>query len=207
MAEQIDLIEAAKWVLRAASAEGAITPNSMKVVAEFAAEYGLDLATLETDTFVYRKSPVAKPIVEEVSAQVESRPLKTKSEYYRQLRSQTNARLQRQLQQRSVPGVSNYMQDKISVKMPDGKIIAEKYNIDSLIKIVQTIGYEKVAALNIMHFNKYPIVTREPIGKKYKGATLGWYVLSDSSTKYTAIHVNEIADALDINMIADVVAK
>ena len=130
--------------------------------------------------------------------------IQTKQELYRKLREETNARLHKMLKE---PKGMNMMQDKISVKMPDGSIIAEKYTIDSLTKVIQTLGYEKVAALNIKHYNTYPIVTRKPIAKKYREATKGWYILSDCYTKFVAIHLNEIADALAIPLLADIAPK
>jgi hypothetical protein len=145
---------------------------------------------------------VAKPTPDEKLAH--DNHIQTKSEYYKKLRANINARLNKMLKN---PVGQNLMQDKISVRMPNGKIIAEKYTVDSLSEIIRTLGYEKVAALNIMHFNKYPLVTRDPIRNKYREATLGWYILCDCYTKFVAIHVNEIADALDIPMFAEVVPK
>lgn len=134
----------------------------------------------------------------------ETKPVKTKSEYLRERRAEINRRL---ASRRKAGSGTAYMQEKIMVTMPDGSIISERFTIDSFIRVVQHIGYDTVAALDIMHFGRYPLLSASPVGRKYKEATMGWHVLSDCPTPLIARYINDIADTLNLNIVADVCAK
>ena len=90
--------------------------------------------------------------------------------------------------------------------MPDGKIIAERANYQSFIELLDWIGYEKVFALGLS-YGKYPIVTKEPVGDRYRKANAHWYVLANWPTVKCAQYINNIADLLDLYIECDVVPK
>lgn len=90
--------------------------------------------------------------------------------------------------------------------MPDRKVIADYATYSSFIKVVEFIGFERVAALD-MKYGQYPIVTKSPIGNVYSKANASWFVLSKWPTPVVAQYVNNIADALDLYIECDVVPK
>jgi hypothetical protein len=101
---------------------------------------------------------------------------------------------------------TNYNKDTIMVTMPDNKVISEHSAIDTFSKVIRYIGAGEVDALGLC-YGKYPIVARENINGKYREDTMGWFILSNFPNVYKALFINEIADALDKKMIAEVIAK
>ncbi|MDE6497653.1 MAG: hypothetical protein K2L21_03230 [Muribaculaceae bacterium] len=126
----------------------------------------------------------------------------TKSESYRNQRARINQRLSRFRSN----GGTEYMQNKIAIRMPDGKIISDRATYQSFIYLLDIIGYERVAALGLK-FGQYPIVAKEPINNRYKKANAHWYVLANWPTIKCAQYINDIADLLDLYIECDVVAK
>lgn len=49
MADSIDINEAARWLLKVATADGSISNEEQNVIAEFAAKYGINLAEINLD--------------------------------------------------------------------------------------------------------------------------------------------------------------
>ena len=126
----------------------------------------------------------------------------SKSESYRNER----ARINRRLSHYRSNGGTEYMQNKISIRMPDGKVIAERATYQSFIEFLDKVGYDQVAKLGL-HFGKYPIVANELINSRYKRANTQWYVLANWPTVKCAQYINDIADLLDLYIECDVVAK
>lgn len=132
------------------------------------------------------------------------RPIKTKTELFRELRADKNRRLRAKYRPN---GGTDYNKQNIIVLMPDGKCINEKHTIDTFIEVARQIGYERIADLGIIHWDKYPLVTRKKSGRNYKEATMGWFVLSNCPAPLVAAYINDIADTLNINLIADIALK
>lgn len=99
------------------------------------------------------------------------------------------------------------MQNKIQILMPDRTIVSENATYLSFIKLLDHIGFEKVADLNL-RYKKYPIITRTPYGAYlYKQANAFWYVLAKWPTIVAAQYINKIADELDLCIECDVVPR
>ena len=128
--------------------------------------------------------------------------LLTKSESYRNQRARINQRLSRFRSN----GGTEYMQNKISIRMQDGTVISDRATYQSFISLLDVIGYERVATLGLK-FGRYPIVAKEPINNRYKKANAHWYVLANWPTIICAQYINNIADLLDLYIECDVVAK
>lgn len=131
-----------------------------------------------------------------------TRIIVSKSEHFRGTRARINQRLNNFYSSRG----TEYMQNKISVVMPDGKVIADYATYSSFIKVVKYIGFDRAAALNI-RYKGYPLVLMNPRSTRYKQAFSKWHVLANWPTVEVAKHINIIADRLDLHLYADVVAK
>jgi hypothetical protein len=90
--------------------------------------------------------------------------------------------------------------------MPDRSVISHPSGIDTFAEALRFMGFSRVAALGL-HYSKYPIVARENSGGIYRVETMGWYVLSNCPNVLKAIYLNEIADALDEPIIAEIIPK
>jgi hypothetical protein len=128
----------------------------------------------------------------------------TKSDSFRVRRADINKRIR--ASQRHSSG-TNYNKERIMVTMPDRTVISHTSGIDTFAEVLRHIGFSRVEALGKLHYNKYPLVTREDIGGKYREETLGWYVLSNCPNTLKAIYINEIADALDEPIVAEIIPK
>lgn len=140
--------------------------------------------------------------VEAPASHQSSRIVLSKSESYRNQRARINQRLDRFRSN----GGTEYMQNKIAIRMPDGQIISDRATYQSFISLLDIIGYEKVAGLGLK-FGQYPIVTKDFINNRYKKANAHWYVLANWPTVKCAQYINDIADLLDLYIECDVVAK
>lgn len=116
------------------------------------------------------------------------------------------ARINQRLKNLRSNGGTEYMQNKISVLMPDRTIIADHATYSSFIKVVKYIGYNKVAELGLK-YGQNPIVAREPLNDRYRKADGNWYVLANWPTPVVAQYINKIADELDLFIECDVVPK
>lgn len=132
-----------------------------------------------------------------------TRVVLSRSESHRQQR----ARINRRLRNYRPTGGTEFMKNKISVLMPDKKIISEYATYQSFMQVVEYIGFDCVASLG-MKYGNYPIVTKEPKGgNRYAKANNEWYILSNWPTTVVAQYINDIADALDLYIECDVVPK
>lgn len=196
MADSIDINEAARWLLKVATADGSISNEEQNVIAEFAAKYGINLAEINLD----EEEPLP-----EVDSEAEYKVVKvvlSKDESYRRQRERINNRLKSS----RISGATDYMQNKVIVKMPDNSYIQDYATVSTFTKVVEHIGYNRVFELGLK-WGKYDIVTQTPFGTRYKEASRGWYVLSNWPTVVAAQYINKIADELNLYIEADVVPK
>lgn len=196
MADSIDINEAARWLLKVATADGSISNEEQNVIAEFAAKYGINLAEINLD----EEEPLP-----EVDSEAEYKVVKvvlSKDESYRRQRERINNRLKSS----RISGGTDYMQNKVIVKMPDNSYIQDYATVSTFTKVVEHIGYNRVFELGLK-WGKYDIVTQTPFGTRYKEASRGWYVLSNWPTVVAAQYINKIADELNLYIEADVVPK
>lgn len=196
MADSIDINDAARWLLKVAIADGAISNEEQAVIAEFATKYGINLADINLDE---------KEQLPEVDTDAEYKVVKvvlSKDESYRRQRERINTRLKNS----RISGGTDYMQNKVIVKMPDNSFIQDYATVSTFTKVVEHIGYNRVFELGLK-WGKYDIVTQTPFGSRYKEASRGWYVLSNWPTVIAAQYINKIADELNLYIEADVVPK
>lgn len=196
MADSIDINDAARWLLKVATADGAISNEEQAVIAEFATKYGVNLADINFDE---------DEQLPEVDTEAEYKVVKvvlSKDESYRRQRERINTRLKNS----RISGGTDYMQNKVSVKMPDNSFIQDYATVSTFTKVVEYIGYNRVFELGLK-WGKYDIVTQTPFGSRYKEASRGWYVLSNWPTVVAAQYINKIADELNLYIEADVVPK
>lgn len=133
---------------------------------------------------------------------VVTRIVLSKAESLRQQRARINKRLAK-----FYDGVSkNFMKDKLSVIMPDKTVISDYANYSTLIKVLEHVGFANVAELNLSYGN-LPIITKEPKGTRYVHANGPWHVLKNWPTATVAQYINNIADALNLDIECDVVPK
>lgn len=196
MADSIDINDAARWLLKVATADGSISNEEQAVIAEFANKYGVNLSEIN----IAEEEPLP-----EVDTEAEYKVVKvimTKDESYRRQRERINNRLKSS----RISGGTDYMQNKVIVKMPDNSFIQDYATVSTFTKVVEYIGYNRVFELGLK-WGKYDIVTQTPFGTRYKEASRGWYVLSNWPTVVAAQYINKIADELNLYIEADVVPK
>lgn len=196
MADSIDIIDAARWLLKVATADGSISNEEQAVIADFASKYGVNLSEIN----IAEDEPLP-----EVDTEAEYKVVKvimTKDESYRRQRERINNRLKSS----RISGGTDYMQNKVIVKMPDNSFIQDYATVSTFTKVVEYIGYNRVFELGLK-WGKYDIVTQTPFGSRYKEASRGWYVLSNWPTVVAAQYINKIADELNLYIEADVVPK
>lgn len=196
MADSIDINDAARWLLKVATADGSISNEEQAVIAEFATKYGVNLSEIN----IAEEEPL--PEVETEAEYKVVKVIMTKDESYRRQRERINNRLKSS----RISGGTDYMQNKVIVKMPDNSFIQDYATVSTFTKVVEYIGYNRVFELGLK-WGKYDIVTQTPFGSRYKEASRGWYVLSNWPTVIAAQYINRIADELNLYIEADVVPK
>lgn len=196
MADSIDINDAARWLLKVATADGSISNEEQAVIAEFATKYGVNLSEIN----IAEEEPL--PEVETEAEYKVVKVIMTKDESYRRQRERINNRLKSS----RISGGTDYMQNKVIVKMPDNSFIQDYATVSTFTKVVEYIGYNRVFELGLK-WGKYDIVTQTPFGSRYKEASRGWYVLSNWPTVVAAQYINKIADELNLYIEADVVPK
>lgn len=190
MVDSISINEAARWLLKVASVGGEITADAQSILTQFANEYGLNLADI---------------IFDEQQTQQEQHPIKSIDDLYREDRKSINQYLENQLKH-PIKGTRIGV-DTIMVTRYKQDGIAEKDAIYTLIKFIETVGYSKVESLDIKYQGRFPLVSRENICGWYKEGNNGWFVLSKFSNKLKAIYINQIADAFNLRVKAEIIGK
>lgn len=92
-----------------------------------------------------------------------------------------------------------------TVKLPDGKVIADSKAFWVMAKAIEAMGADKVAALGVLCGGE-PLVTRDKtLLKKHPSAIAeiagGWFVKTHSGTAAKIRYVKQIAKALKIKLV------
>lgn len=178
-------------------------------------EDNMDLRRLNelTDEMVSRQRKYLKAYhflksdkVEEVIPAGIKQPLRTLDDYYRDKREDANRHFRSQHYDRS-KGTA-YMHEKLMIHLPDKSIVDDKFTIDSFIKFIAAVGYNRVEELGIM-YEKQPLVsyTMPERSQNYKRADKGWWALSNCPTVLIGQYVNEIAERLNLRAYAELALK
>jgi nitric oxide synthase oxygenase domain/subunit len=96
---------------------------------------------------------------------------------------------------------------RLRVTMPDGKVIAESKAAETLRKVIEQIGAERVRALGLT-WCKVPFIsnTKDPkYGHAQHPVGNGWYVITHSGTKDKKKVLDKIAKALNLNLKVDII--
>ena len=103
-------------------------------------------------------------------------------------------------------GNSEFNKDRLSVNWKYKETICRPNTVDTFIEVLERIGLSEVAKLEILHSRK-PIVSQEKESYRHKRTDKGgWYVYSPNA-KDAAHIVNQIADSLDLPLVATCVPK
>lgn len=73
--------------------------------------------------------------------------------------------------------------------------------IDTMCEVIRSIGFDTVAALNIMVSNR-PLLTKTPQHSGYRKENSGWYLLSNFPNVKKVVTLNEIFNRLDLRLVA-----
>ena len=92
-----------------------------------------------------------------------------------------------------------------TVKLPDGKVIADSKAFWVMAKAIETMGADKVAALGVLCGGE-PLVTKDKtLLKKHPSAIAeiagGWFVKTHSGTAAKIRYVKQIAKALKVKLV------
>lgn len=96
----------------------------------------------------------------------------------------------------------------LRVKMADGTRIQCKSAAETFIRVIETIGAERVRSVGLK-FCKVPIVSNtrdEKYGKAQHEASGGWLILTHSSTSAKKQQLDKIAKALGLNMEVEIIS-
>lgn len=91
----------------------------------------------------------------------------------------------------------------LRVTLPDGRVICHDKAADTLLDVVEYIGFERVEKLN-WSTSGQPFVSREsfPRGQKEKG---GWYVTTHSNTESKKRQIERLSELFGLDLIVEMV--
>lgn len=105
---------------------------------------------------------------------------------------------------------SNYSKRHIKVMFPDGTTLEDNNSTKTLISVIESVGPQKVADLNIVISN-YPIVSKEKItddkgyGNSQRPLTDGFWLMTKYSTDAKRNVIQQISSRLGLNLQVSVV--
>jgi len=105
---------------------------------------------------------------------------------------------------------SNYSKRHIKVMFPDGTTLEDNNSTKTLISVIESVGPQKVADLNIVISN-YPIVSKEKItddkgyGNSQRPLTDGFWLMTKYSTDAKMNVIQQISSRLGLNLQVSVV--
>ena len=105
---------------------------------------------------------------------------------------------------------SNYSKRHIKVMFPDGTTLEDNNSTKTLISVIESVGPQKVADLNIVISN-YPIVSKEKItddkgyGNSQRPLTDGFWLMTKYSTDAKMNVIQQISNRLGLNLQVSVV--
>jgi len=106
---------------------------------------------------------------------------------------------QEQQAARTILSASKGSRTRLLVKFKDGVAIAEKTAAQTLTKVIERVGFEKVAALKIS-VNKENLVSMSR-SKKYQDTEVApYFIKTHSSTDQKKRHLEQISEALNLGL-------
>lgn len=121
-------------------------------------------------------------------------------------RQEAEAFLNRRVKLDYGAGNSEYNKERLSVNWKYKETICRTHTVETFIEVLERIGVQKVSELGLMRSRK-PIVSHKQETSRYKRTDKGgWYVYSPNA-KEAAHIVNQIAETLDLPVVATCVPK
>jgi hypothetical protein len=106
---------------------------------------------------------------------------------------------QEQQAARTILSASKSSRTRLLVTFSDGTSIAEKTAAQTLVRVLERVGFERVAVLSI-YVNNENIVSETP-SKKYQDTKVSkYFVKTHSNTDQKKRNLEQISDALDLNL-------
>lgn len=93
----------------------------------------------------------------------------------------------------------------IQVMFPDGDLIADRIAIKTLIQVIEHIGVEKVARLNI-GTSAFPLLVRSA-RPRYGEIGGGWFLYSNTSTETKIGQIKQIGQRLGLELLVEIVER
>lgn len=101
----------------------------------------------------------------------------------------------------------------LRVTFPNGHIICHRKSVDTLVEVIETIGPEKVAELD-MNGCGIPFLTQEYLvssvdsrSRRQNAVAGGWYVSTNTSNQKKKEQIDYISSALNLGLTVEIVEK
>lgn len=103
-------------------------------------------------------------------------------------------------------GNSEYNKERLSVNWNYKETICKTHTVETFTDVIERIGIKEVAALRLLRSGK-PIISQEKETSRHRRTDKGgWYIYSPNA-KDAAHLINQIADTLDLPLVATCVPK
>lgn len=104
---------------------------------------------------------------------------------------------------RTILSASKSPKTGLLVRFPDGTIVAEPKAATTLVKAIKKIGFERVAALEVL-VNKENIVSLQPSRRYHDTYVAPYYVKTHSSTEQKKKTLERISDELGLGLLVSI---
>ena len=94
----------------------------------------------------------------------------------------------------------------LRVTFPDGKVVCHDKGAETIAEVVEIIGPEKVAELNIS-VSSQPFVSKERYERNQTAILEGWLVTTHSSTDYKKRLIEKMSEIFGLGLVVDEVSK
>mgnify|MGYP006916030009 CR=1 FL=1 len=94
----------------------------------------------------------------------------------------------------------------LRVTFPNGKIICNSKNAETLCQVIDKIGPKKVANLGLQ-VSSQPLVSRKKHERSQNEISKGWLVTTHSSTLLKKHQIEQISEALGLGLVVELVDK
>lgn len=107
--------------------------------------------------------------------------------------------LQEKKLKKYTPKDPNTAKTLLKVTFPNGRVICHTKVVKTLIEVIEYAGVENVANLNIS-ITSQPLVSKEKFPQKQNEINGGWLVTTCSNTPTKKKQIEQISEALDLNL-------
>ena len=93
----------------------------------------------------------------------------------------------------------------LSVKFPDGKIISDRFALQTLISCIRTIGFERVQQLGIMCCGVPLVANKKDDFYRQDEVKPGLYIMTHSATQTKKQQLDEISQRLKLGLKVEII--